>query len=109
LGDAVAFAGKQRCVLLLKGAGTVVSDGRRAFVNRTGNPGMATGGSGDVLTGLLGALLAQGLPAYEAAVLGAHLHGLAGDLAAERLGEASLIATDLVDSLPAAMRQHGQG
>ena len=92
-------------VLLLKGAGTVVTDGRRGRVNRTGNPGMATGGSGDVLTGLLAALLAQGLAPFEAACLAAHLHGRAGDLAAEQLSQAALIATDLLDFLPAAMKE----
>ena len=92
-------------VVLLKGAGTVVTDGRRVRVNRTGNPGMATGGSGDVLTGLTAALLAQGLEPFEAASLAAHLHGRAGDLAAERLGEVSLLATDLLDFLPAALRE----
>ena len=93
-------------VVLLKGAGTVVTDGRRVRINRTGNPGMATGGSGDVLTGLLAALLAQGLGAFEAASLAAHLHGRAGDLAAERLSEPAVIATDLLDFLPAAMAEH---
>ncbi|MBY0227796.1 MAG: NAD(P)H-hydrate dehydratase [Gemmataceae bacterium] len=104
--DAAQFASERRCVVLLKGAGTVVTDGARLYVNGTGNPGMATGGTGDVLAGLIGALLAQGMPAFEAAVLGAHLHGLAGDIAAEHLGH-RLIATDLLGSLPAAMRQHG--
>ena len=74
-------------------------------INETGNPGMATGGSGDVLTGLLAALLAQGLAPFEAAALAAHLHGRAGDLAAERLSQAALLATDLLDFLPAAMRE----
>lgn len=92
-------------VLVLKGAGTVVTDGRRVYVNDTGNPGMATGGSGDVLTGLTAALLAQGLAPFDAAVLAVHAHGRAGDLAAEQLGEVSLIATDLIDHLPAALRE----
>jgi len=91
-------------VLLLKGAGTVVTDGRRMAVNGTGNPGMATGGSGDVLTGLIAALLGQGLPPFEAAVLGAWIHGKAGDLAAEKYGEISLIASDIIDQLPDAFR-----
>ncbi|MGB2823046.1 MAG: NAD(P)H-hydrate dehydratase, partial [Phycisphaerae bacterium] len=85
--------------------GTVITDGRRVRVNQTGNPGMATGGSGDVLTGLLAALLAQGLAPFEAACLAAHLHGRAGDLAAEQLSQAALIATDLLDFLPAAMKE----
>lgn len=92
-------------VLLLKGADTLVSDGRRLYVNRTGNPGMATGGSGDVLTGLLAALLAQGLPPFEAAVLAAWVHGRAGDLAAAALGQTALTAVDLLDFLPYALRE----
>ncbi len=101
---AADFARRESGVVLLKGAGTVVTDGARAFVNTTGNPGMATGGSGDVLSGLIGALLAQGMGAFEAACLGAHLHGLAGDIAARRVGEVALIATDLLDEIPAAFR-----
>jgi NAD(P)H-hydrate epimerase len=96
-------------VLVLKGHGTVVTDGRRVFVNPTGNPGMATGGTGDVLTGLLAALLAQGLEPFAAAQLGVYLHGLAGDLARDDLGEASLIASDLLDYLPRAFRAHAGG
>jgi NAD(P)H-hydrate epimerase len=99
------FAAEHDIVLLLKGHGTVVTDGRRVYVNTTGNPGMATGGSGDVLTGLIAALLGQHLEPFAAAQLGAHLHGLAGDLARDDLGEASLIATDLIAYLPRALRQ----
>ena len=91
--------------VLLKGAGTVITDGRRLRVNATGNPGMATGGSGDVLTGLVAALLAQGLAVFDAASLAAHLHGRAGDLAAEGLSQAGLIASDLLDFLPRAMKE----
>lgn len=89
-------------VVVLKGAGTIVTDGRRLYVNRTGNPGMATGGSGDVLAGIIGALTGQQLPLFDATVLGTHVHGRAGDLAARHKGQASLIATDLCDFLPAA-------
>ncbi len=92
-------------VLVLKGAGTVVTDATSVYVNDTGNPGMATGGSGDVLTGLLAALIGQGLGLFDAACLGVHVHGLAGDLAAGRRGEASLIASDLIDFLPAAFQK----
>lgn len=88
--------------IVLKGHGTLVTDGTRWVVNTTGNPGMATGGTGDVLTGVIAALLAQGLAAFEAAQLGAFVHGLAGDLAAAELGQASLIASDLVRYLPRA-------
>jgi hydroxyethylthiazole kinase-like uncharacterized protein yjeF len=95
-------------VVVLKGAGTLVADARRLYVNRTGNPGMATGGTGDVLAGLLGALLGQGLRAYDASCLAVYLHGLAGDLAVKRLGEWSLVAGDLVDFLPQAFLAHAR-
>jgi ADP-dependent NAD(P)H-hydrate dehydratase len=91
-------------VVILKGHESVVSDGRRYAINRTGNPGMATGGTGDCLTGIVAALLGQGLGAWDAARLAAHVHGLAGDLAAEALGEVSLIASDVIDYLPAAFK-----
>jgi ADP-dependent NAD(P)H-hydrate dehydratase len=89
-------------VVVLKGAGTVVSDGRRYYINTTGNPGMATAGAGDVLTGVVAALLAQKLPAFEAAQLGVFIHGTAGDVARDQNGEIGLIAGDIVDALPDA-------
>lgn len=98
-------ANQWNCVLVLKGHRTRISNGSTTFENTTGNPGMATGGSGDVLTGLMAALLGQGLSALDAARLGVHVHGLAGDLAAEKLGEVSLIARDLIDHLPAALKE----
>jgi NAD(P)H-hydrate epimerase len=101
---AVRFALEHGVVLLLKGHNTVVTDGRRVYINTTGNPGMATGGSGDVLTGLIAALLGQKLDAFAAAVLGAYVHGLAGDLARDEYGEVSLIASDLLVYLPRALR-----
>lgn len=104
---AITFARDHGGVLILKGAGTLVTDGAQLFVNTTGNPGLATGGTGDVLAGLLGGLLAQGMAAFDAAVLAVHAHGRAGDLACEQKGEASLIATDVLDHLPAALRQPG--
>ena len=94
----------ERTIIVLKGHRTVITDGKRAAVNSTGNPGMATGGSGDVLTGVITALLCQGLEPFDAARLGVHIHGLAGDLAAEKLGQVSLIASDLIEYLPAAFR-----
>jgi len=100
------LAEKAGCVVLLKGRGTVVTDGARTRVIETGNPGMATAGSGDVLTGMIAAFLAVLPSPLEAAVLGAHLHGLAGDLAAEELGETSLTAKDILDRLPAAIVRH---
>ena len=97
----------ERCgaVVVWKGAGTVISDGKRIYVNETGNPGMATGGAGDVLTGCIAALLANqaaGFDALNASILGVYVHGRAGDLAAAVLGETGLMATDLVDFLPEA-------
>lgn len=99
---AQALARPDRVIVVLKGARTIVTDGRRLAVNKTGNPGMATGGSGDVLTGVIAALIGQKLPAFEAAQLGAHVHGLAGNIARDQNGEVGLIAGDLVDSLPDA-------
>jgi len=104
LEQAEAFARRFPCVLLLKGAGTIVAIASRIYRNSTGNPGMATGGSGDVLTGVIAGLVGQGLPAFEAAALGAYVHGRAGDLAASVLGQTALTATDLLDYLPAAFR-----
>ncbi len=92
--------------VVLKGAQTVVTDGRSVYVNTTGNPGMATGGSGDVLTGLIAAVIGQGLNALDAAVLGTYVHGLAGDLAAQAVGQIALSATDIIDSLPKAWLSH---
>jgi len=95
-------SGKSELVCLLKGAATVVTNASAIYTNTTGNPGMASGGSGDVLTGIIAALIAQNLTPFDATCLAAHLHGLAGDLAAAKLGQTSLIATDLLDYLPKA-------
>jgi len=101
-------------ICVLKGLGTVVTDGERVFVNRTGNAGMATAGSGDVLSGILGAYLCRlassaqveggrgRFDAFSASVAAVHVHGLAGDLAARAIGRRGLIASDLIDHLPAA-------
>lgn len=102
---AVRYAARNNVVLVLKGHRTLVTDGQRLYENTTGNSGMATGGSGDVLTGLITALLGQKLPAFEAAQLGVHLHGLAGDLAAVELSQPGLIASDLPRFLPAAWQR----
>ncbi len=103
-GLAKRFAADHGVVLVLKGHETVVTDGRQGYVNLTGNPGMATGGSGDVLAGLIGALAAQGLDAFAAAQLGVFLHGRAGDLAARDSGQVGLVASDLLTYLPRAFR-----
>jgi len=100
--SAGALARLTGAVVVLKGAGTVVTDGERVRVNRSGNPGMATAGAGDVLTGLIAAMIGQGLSPFDAASLGVHAHGVAGDMAADELGQVSLTAVDLVDFLPEA-------
>ncbi|MFO0949502.1 MAG: NAD(P)H-hydrate dehydratase [Planctomycetota bacterium] len=106
---AVEFARRHRVVVILKGHQSVITDGARVGINETGNPGMATGGSGDVLTGLLAALLAQEMEAFDAARLAAHLHGLAGDIGADRYSPVSLIASDLLQAIPEAwMRLESQ-
>ncbi len=99
----MAFSKKYQIFVILKGAHTSIStpDGK-VFFNSTGNPGMATGGSGDVLTGILLGLRAQNYSALQTCLLGVFLHGLAGDFAAENKGQASLIASDIVESMPAA-------
>jgi NAD(P)H-hydrate epimerase len=91
--------------LVLKGHRTLITDGEQLFRNTTGNPGMATGGSGDVLTGIITALVCQGMSTWEAARLGVHVHGLAGDIAAAQLGQVSLIASDLIRHLPDAFQK----
>jgi ADP-dependent NAD(P)H-hydrate dehydratase len=102
---AVELAKRCGVVVVLKGHRTIITDGRREAGNTTGNPGMATGGSGDVLTGILATFLAQGREAREAAWLATWLHGHAGDLAAEGSGEAAMTAGDLVDALPEALSE----
>ncbi|MBX3444092.1 MAG: NAD(P)H-hydrate dehydratase [Planctomyces sp.] len=98
------FAGEQGIVVVLKGHGTVVTDGESLWINPTGNPGMSTGGTGDVLTGLTAALLAQRMSPLDAAKLAVYLQGLAGDLAADELSQPGLIASDLPRFLGAAWK-----
>ena len=90
------------CVVVLKGHRTVVADGKRLAINPTGNPAMATAGVGDVLTGVITALIGQGFGSAEAALLGVYVHGLAGDMAAGQIGPAGLLATDIIALLPRA-------
>ncbi len=99
---AASFAKEHGVVVLLKGHRSVVTDGCRLYINETGNPGMASGGTGDVLTGIVAGFLGRGLESFEAAQLAAYLHGMAGDIAAAELGEDPLIASDLLASLPYA-------
>jgi hydroxyethylthiazole kinase-like uncharacterized protein yjeF len=95
-----------RVYLVLKGGRTLVVDPEgRVAINMTGNPGMATGGTGDVLTGLIAGLLAQGVDAGLAARAGVYLHGLAGDLAAEAVGQEAMLASDLMAQIPGAIRR----
>jgi NAD(P)H-hydrate epimerase len=106
---AAEFALRHRLIVVLKGQGTVITDGETAAINTTGNSGMATGGTGDVLTGLITALLAQGMTPFDAAHLAVHLHGLAGDLAAAELGKPGMIASDIPCYLGRAWRHVGSG
>ena len=102
---AKTLAGKYQATVLLKGAGTLICSPEMELIkNETGNPGMATGGSGDVLSGIIAAFAGQGLSAYEAAACGAYIHGKAGDLAAEELGEMAMNSEDLITCLPAALK-----
>lgn len=100
---AIDFAKKFGVVTVLKGAGTIIAspDGE-VYINHTGNSGMATGGSGDVLSGIIGSLLAQGAAPINAAAAGVFLHGTIGDLAAEKLGKISMLPTDMIDMIPKA-------
>lgn len=93
-------------VVVLKGSNTVVSDGGRVYINQTGNPALATAGCGDVLTGMIAALIAQGMAPFDAAVLGVHLHGLAADLWAAKHGHSGLTARELAALLPDTYNQH---
>jgi ADP-dependent NAD(P)H-hydrate dehydratase len=101
---AVEFADAAKAVIVLKGHGTVVTNAEKIYINTTGNPGMATAGAGDVLTGIITALCGQGLGNFDACVLAVYVHGLAGNLAAEEKGQVSLIATDIMDYLPRAFK-----
>ena len=102
---AAKMAAKTHSVIVLKGAGTVVTDNEKIYINHTGNPGMATAGSGDILTGIITALYGQGMSGFNAAVLGVYVHGLAGDIASEKLGQVSMMTTDIIDNLPDAFRK----
>ncbi|NLD18758.1 MAG: NAD(P)H-hydrate dehydratase [Clostridiales bacterium] len=97
---------KTGAAVLLKGAGTVVTmTGRGTYINTTGNPGMATGGSGDVLTGVIASLAAWEIEPFDAAKAGAFVHGMAGDIAAQRLGQWGMTSVDIEESLPAAFKK----
>ena len=105
-GDRLAQAAKlsehTNSVVVLKGAQTIVTNSESVYVNTSGNAGMATAGSGDVLTGVIAALMGQGLSLMDAAIYGVYMHGCAGDLGVKTKGQIGLIATDIIDFLPAA-------
>lgn len=104
MASAAEFAHEQGCLLLLKGHRTCITDGKTGYINRTGNPGMAVGGSGDVLAGILTGLLGQGIAPLEAAACAAWLHGAAGDLCAETLGQYGMLPTDMLNTLPRLLK-----
>jgi ADP-dependent NAD(P)H-hydrate dehydratase / NAD(P)H-hydrate epimerase len=101
---ALDFSQAHKIITVLKGAGTVIADpaSDKVYINITGNPGMATAGTGDVLSGMIGGFIGQGIEAVDAARLGVYMHGMAGDLAAEKIGQHSLIASDLINFIPTA-------
>lgn len=101
---AAALAEELGCVVLLKGHETCITDGTDGYLNPTGNPGMAVRGSGDVLAGVITALLGAGLPPLEAAACGAWLHGAAGDRCAAELGQYGMLPTDMLSALPRLMK-----
>ena len=102
--SAAELARDLKCILLLKGHRTCITDGVTGYVNTTGNPGMAVGGSGDVLAGMIGSLLGQGIAPLEAAACGAWLHGAAGDLCAAELGQYAMLPTDMLQKLPRLLK-----
>ena len=101
---AVEMAGELGCILLLKGHRTVITDGETIYINHTGNPGMAVGGSGDVLAGIIVSLLGQGIDPLKAAACAAWLHGAAGDLCASEIGQYGMIPGDMVAALPRLLK-----
>ena len=104
MASAAAFAAEYGCILLLKGHRSCITDGQTGYLNRTGNPGMAVGGSGDVLAGILTGLLGQGMEPLKAAACAAWLHGAAGDLCAAQLGQYAMLPTDLLNTLPRLLK-----
>lgn len=98
------FSREWNCILLLKGHRTCISDGQTGYLNETGNPGMAVGGSGDVLAGMIVSLLGQGIAPLEAAACAAWLHGAAGDLCAEEIGQYGMLPTDMLTRIPRLMK-----
>ncbi|MBR6595268.1 MAG: NAD(P)H-hydrate dehydratase [Oscillospiraceae bacterium] len=104
MASAMALAKDIGCIVLLKGHETCITDGANSYLNRTGNPGMAVGGSGDVLAGILVSLLCQGVEPLEAAAVAAWLHGAAGDLCAQEIGQYGMLPTDMINALPRLLK-----
>lgn len=104
INDAVTLASDLKAIVLLKGHETVITDGKSCFVNKTGNPGMAVGGSGDVLAGIIVSLLGQGMAPVEAAACAAWLHGAAGDICQNELSQCGLLPSDMVQVLPRLLK-----
>ena len=104
MASAAGFAREWNCILLLKGHRTCITDGQTHYRNLTGNPGMAVGGSGDVLSGIIAGLLGQGIPPLEAAACGAWLHGGAGDTCAAEIGQYGMLPTDMLNVLPRLLK-----
>lgn len=102
--SAAELAKDLNAIVLLKGYRTVITDGAHTYINTTGNPGMATGGSGDVLAGMIVSLLGQGIPPLEAAACGAWLHGAAGDICAHEIGQYGMLPSDMVNVLPRLLK-----
>ena len=102
--SAAYFSREWNCILLLKGHRTCITDGTTGYRNETGNPGMAVGGSGDILAGMIVSLLGQGVKPLEAAACGAWLHGAAGDLCAEEIGQYGMLPTDMLTRIPRLMK-----
>lgn len=98
------FARENGCILLLKGHDTVITDGAECYVNKTGNPGMAVGGSGDVLAGVITALVGQGVEPLKAAACGAWLHGASGDICAKEIGQYGMLPSDMLEVLPRLLK-----
>ena len=102
------LSNEKKLILVLKGDKTIVADYGKVYVNRTGNPGMATAGAGDVLTGIIVSLIGQGHDVFDASQLGVYIHGLAGDIAAKKNGELSIIASDIIEYLPDAFIKYNK-
>lgn len=104
MAGAASFAKENNCIILLKGHRTCITDGINSYVNHTGNPGMAVGGSGDVLAGILVALIGQGIAPLEAAACAAWIHGSAGDICAKEMGQYAMLPTDMLKVLPRLLK-----